>query len=131
MLLHIDVVCYVRKPKSTVPCHIPNSRFHGMHRADEVQTAEPHESEPMPAGASQTRVAQKNLRECLQSKGINPTSLKVLEEQEILSIRTFHAMKEEHFCRLLKRRLLSIGQHALLWEIWDEGVTGRGTFYIS
>ncbi len=69
---------------------------------------------------------EKNLREC---KGINPTTLNVLEEQEILSLRSFYALKEEHFCRMLKRRLLSIGQHALLWEVWDEGVTGQSILF--
>ena len=56
----------------------------------------------------------------LGERGIGEGVLKVLEEQKILSLRVFRAMKEDHIVRLLQCRCMPIGEHALLWELWEK-----------
>ena len=53
----------------------------------------------------------------LGDRGIGQGVLKVVEEQKILSLRVFRAMKED---RLLQCRCMPIGEHALLWELWEK-----------
>ena len=61
---------------------------------------------------------EKELREMLLSSGVVSETVNSLEEEKILSVKIFKALREEHFERLLPK--LSIGQHALLLKIWGD-----------
>ncbi len=72
---------------------------------------------------------ENSLRDLLKRNGILPATVDVLEEEHILSLHTFHAIKEEHFGILLKQRLVSIGQHILLLEVWEGCTSGCTSKY--
>ena len=54
----------------------------------------------------------------LKREGIKTSTIDLLALEEICSFKTFISLKEEHFLRFLKRKEISVGQHALLWESW-------------
>ena len=56
----------------------------------------------------------------LGERGIDTRSLKVLEESDVKSFAIFKALKEDHLIRLLKAGGMSVGQHALLWQMWEK-----------
>ena len=41
----------------------------------------------------------------------------VLVDEQIISFAVFNSLREEHFEKLLPR--LKVGQHALLYKLWD------------
>ena len=55
----------------------------------------------------------------LFERGIHRSGIKVLTDEKILSRHIFSSLKEEHIIRLLKAEGMSIGSHALLWELWE------------
>ena len=60
------------------------------------------------------------LQNRLSVEGITTHTMKVLEEEEIISLRTFSYLKKEHFEALSKK--VKLGQHALLQRVWDKQV---------
>ena len=52
--------------------------------------------------------------------GIGKGILRELEEQKVLSLRIFRAMKQDHLVQLLQCGSMPIGEHALLWELWEK-----------
>ena len=56
----------------------------------------------------------------LMGRGIGKDVVKVLEQHKVLSLRVFRAMKEDHIVRLLQCSDMAIGEHALLWELWEK-----------
>ena len=46
--------------------------------------------------------------------------LNILKQQKVSSQHILRAMKEKHIVRLLKCSGMPIGEHALLWELWEE-----------
>ena len=55
----------------------------------------------------------------LVERGIGKGILRELEEQKVLSLRIFRAMKQDHLVQLLQCGSMPI-EHALLWELWDK-----------
>lgn len=60
----------------------------------------------------------------LKDKGVGDQAIATLLREEICDMETFILLKESHFAKLNER--LSLGQHALLLKIWEEGV-GKST----
>lgn len=54
----------------------------------------------------------------LIEKGVDKNGVKVLIT-EVLSRHIFNSLKEEHFVRLLRSEAMTIGCHAILWELWE------------
>ena len=46
--------------------------------------------------------------------------MRELEEQKVLSLRIFRAMKQDHLVQLLQCGCMPIGEHALHWELWEK-----------
>ena len=61
---------------------------------------------------------EEELLSYLKKEGVNDTTVDKLVYEEVYNIKVFIALKEDHFLRLLKRKEISIGQHALLWDAW-------------
>ena len=51
----------------------------------------------------------------LRSEGVTEETMKVLTEEEVISMDILCALKEEHFSLLLPK--LKVGQHALLLKL--------------
>ena len=51
----------------------------------------------------------------LHAEGLSEEAVAVLTQEEIISLEVFHALKQEHFTRLLPK--LKVGQHALLLKL--------------
>ena len=64
----------------------------------------------------------------LADGGIGKSILRVLEEQKVLSLHLFRAMKEDHLVRLLQCNM-PVGEHALLWEVWEKESASYPTCY--
>ena len=58
-----------------------------------------------------------NFRCLLSSSGMTDDSLSVLEEENVLNMKVFVSLREEHFEKLLPK--LTVGDHAVLWKLWD------------
>ena len=43
----------------------------------------------------------------------------MLTTEKVLSRRIFTSLKEDHIVRLLKCEGMSIGSHAIIWELWE------------
>ena len=56
------------------------------------------------------------LKEKLYTKGITVTTLKVLEEEQILMIEVFKSLRKEHLDQLISK--MALGQHAILLKLW-------------
>ena len=55
------------------------------------------------------------LRRFLKNRGVGNNTLRILEDEEILSMGTFFSLGDKHFSQLLPK--LTVGQHALLLHI--------------
>ena len=44
----------------------------------------------------------------------------VLKEEDVISTKIFNSLKEDHILRLLKNEVISVGQHSLIWQLWEE-----------
>ena len=60
-----------------------------------------------------------SFRQLLKEKGVGDQAITALLREEICDMKTFMMLKESHFTKLNER--LSLGQHALLLKIWEEG----------
>ena len=58
-------------------------------------------------------------RQHLKEKGVGDQAITALLREEICDMDTFVMLRESHFVKLNER--LSLGQHALLLKIWEEG----------
>ena len=54
----------------------------------------------------------------LMEGGVGEDVARVSKEQ-VLSLRVFRAMKEDHIVKLLQCSGMPVGGHALLWELWE------------
>ena len=61
-----------------------------------------------------------SFRQILQEKGVGDQAVMTLLCEETCDMETFMMLRESHFAKLNER--LSLGQHALLLKIWEEGV---------
>ena len=61
-----------------------------------------------------------SFKQILQEKGVGDQAITTLLREEICDMETFMMLKESHFAKLNER--LSLGQHALLLKIWEEGL---------
>ena len=55
----------------------------------------------------------------LTSKGVGKNAIRVLTLEKVLSRHIFSSLKEEHIVRLLKSKGMTIGSHAILWDLWE------------
>ena len=55
----------------------------------------------------------------LLESGVGEEVIRVLASQQIISLRVFRAMKEDHIVKLLQCSGMPVGGHALLWELWE------------
>lgn len=55
----------------------------------------------------------------LISKGVSKGAVNALVAEKVVSRHIFKSLKEEHIVRLLKCDGMSIGSHAILWELWE------------
>ena len=53
----------------------------------------------------------------LLAGGVGEDVVVVLQEQKVLSLRIFRALKKDHMVRLLHCSSMPVGGHALLWEL--------------
>ena len=60
-----------------------------------------------------------NFESRLLEGGVGEDVLKVLKQEKVVSHRVFQAMKEDHIVRLLQCSGMTVGGHALLWELWE------------
>ncbi len=44
----------------------------------------------------------------------------VLKEEDVISSIVFKSLREDHILRLLKNQVISVGQHSLIWQLWEE-----------
>lgn len=59
-----------------------------------------------------------SLSKFLLDEGMNRCTIEFLQSEEVTDFKAFVCLREEHFVRMLKKKMLSIGQHTLLWEAW-------------
>ena len=64
----------------------------------------------------------------LFEKGVDKNGVRVLTAEKVLSRHIFSYLKEEHIVRLLEKEGMSIGCHAILWDLWEADSTSFGTF---
>ena len=74
-----------------------------------------HESENM----------EPSFEKYLISNSVGKSAVKALATEGIVSKHIFKSLKEEHMIRLLKCSGMTIGSHALLWELWDTASSGK------
>ena len=51
----------------------------------------------------------------------------VLKEEDVISSKVFKCLKEDHILRLLKNEVISVGQHSLIWQLWEELTQGNSS----
>ena len=61
-------------------------------------------------------------------QGVSSGTIIVLEEEDVTGFKIFKSLTSAHFDRLLPK--LRIGQHAILLEIWKEGMVCIMYLYI-
>ena len=57
------------------------------------------------------------LTSVLPARRISDDTVKVMEEEGVVSLAIFSSLREEHFEKLLPK--LTVGQHAMVLRLWD------------
>ena len=66
---------------------------------------------------------ESSFKSSLLEIGIEKKVVRLLTREGIVSRRILSIMKEDHMKSLLKCDGMSIGSHALLWEMWERVAT--------
>ena len=61
---------------------------------------------------------EREFEEFLDLAGAHKDTLSVLENENVVSLSIFKALRDEHFGRLLPR--MTVGQHVLLLNAWED-----------